>query len=116
MEGLVGCGKNCSFFRSEVGAMEEFRAEEGWVLTKVFMASLWLGMENELGGGSGQRGSWETGEEATIMGHVRDDGGLALGMEVREVVRCWVWSVPSHPWSCLHLPTALTFAGTFIAI
>lgn len=49
-EGLLGWGENWSIL-SKVGAMGELRAEEGCVLTKVFMASLWLGMAD---------GSWET--------------------------------------------------------
>ena len=88
---MVGCAENGSLILSEVGAMRQLRAEQGWVLTQVFVDALWLAIESGLGGGSRQEGSWETREEATMMDQVRDDGGLAwrLKEEVWEVLRGW---------------------------
>ena len=63
---MVGCAENGSLILSEVGAMRQLRAEQGWVLTQVFVDALWLAIESGLGGGSRQEGSWETREEATM--------------------------------------------------
>lgn len=50
----------------------------------------------DLGEGRGQDGRWETREEATTTDQVRDDGGLAQGVEVKmEEWKRGQWIIPS---------------------